>query len=61
MADPPIHDDVYDPTTDPKHRPPTEIPVEDTDAARPRDPNDPKQKPGAESPPPTDDPAERKP
>jgi hypothetical protein len=37
MTDRPIRDDVYDPTTDPRHRPPTEEPGEDPDTARPRD------------------------
>jgi hypothetical protein len=37
MTDRPIRDDVYDPTTDPRHRPPTEAPGEDPDTARPRD------------------------
>ena len=58
MADPPIHEDVYDPTTDPRHRPPTEVPGEDADTARPRDPTDPNQKPGEENPKPPDDPTE---
>lgn len=37
MTDRPIRDDVFDPTTDPRHRPPTEEPGEDPDTARPRD------------------------
>jgi hypothetical protein len=55
MADPPIHDDVYDPTTDPRHRPPTELPAENPDAARPRDPSDDPQTPSEENPIPPDD------
>src|SRR5262245_6006373 len=39
MTDRPIRDDVYDPTTDPRHRPPTEEPGEDPDTARPREPS----------------------
>ncbi|HKA06861.1 MAG TPA: hypothetical protein VKD71_06350 [Gemmataceae bacterium] len=39
MPDRPIRDDVFDPTTDPRHRPPTEDPGEDPDTARPRDPS----------------------
>ena len=37
MTDRPIRDDVYDPTTDPRHRPPTEQPGEVAQTARPRD------------------------
>ena len=37
MTDRPIPNDVYDPTTDPRHRPPTEQPGEDANTARPRD------------------------
>jgi hypothetical protein len=36
MSTQPVHDDVFDPTTDPRHRPPTELPGEDPDVARPR-------------------------
>jgi len=55
MADPPVHDDVYDPTTDPRHRPPTELPADNPNTAQPRDPSGDPHKPEEESPIPPDD------
>ncbi|HKB05034.1 MAG TPA: hypothetical protein VKD90_22615 [Gemmataceae bacterium] len=43
-----VHDDVYDPTTDPRHRPPTEVPGEDPNVPRPRDPTADDPPPGSE-------------
>jgi len=37
MTDRPIPNDVYDPTSDPRHRPRTEQPGEDPNTARPRE------------------------
>jgi hypothetical protein len=46
-----VHDDVYDPTTDPRHPPATELPGEDPDAPRPRDPTADSPPPRPEAPP----------
>jgi hypothetical protein len=52
MDPPKVHDDVYDPTTDPRHHPATELPGENPDAPRPRDPTgNPPFPPGSETPP----------
>ena len=45
-----VHDDVYDPTTDPRHRPATELPGEDPNVPRPRDPSADPPVPGSETP-----------
>lgn len=37
MSADPIHNDVFDPTTDPRHKPTTAIPGEDPDVPRPKD------------------------
>jgi len=37
MPNPPIHEDVFDPTADPRHKPPAELPGADPDVPRPRD------------------------
>ena len=44
-----IHEDVFDPTNDPRHKPPTELPGADPDVPRPRDVN-------PDAPPPPDEP-----
>ena len=44
-----IHEDVFDPTTDPRHKPPTESPDSDPDVPRPRDVS-------PDAPPPPDEP-----
>jgi len=36
MSADPIHNDVFDPTTDPRHKPTTAIPGVDTEAPRPK-------------------------
>ena len=37
MSTLPVHNDVFDPTTDPRHRPPTELPDIDPNVPRPHD------------------------
>lgn len=37
MSSPKIHDDVFDPTTDPRHKPPAQPPGPDPDAPHPND------------------------
>ena len=54
MENPPIRDDVFDPTTDPRHRPPTAAPGEDPDIPRPADV-------APDAPPPPDEPATTRP
>jgi hypothetical protein len=49
MSIPPIHEDVFDPTNDPRHKPPAELPGADPDVPRPRDPD-------SNAPPPPDEP-----
>jgi hypothetical protein len=44
-----VHEDVFDPTTDPRHRPATELPGEDPDTARPRDASAETPPPGTET------------
>jgi hypothetical protein len=50
MPTPPPHEDVFDPTADPRHKPPAELPGADPVVPRPRDLD-----PAA--PPPPDEPA----
>jgi YegS/Rv2252/BmrU family lipid kinase len=50
MDVPAEREDVYDPTTDPRHRPATDPPAADPIAPRPRDPSGDEPPPGTETP-----------
>jgi hypothetical protein len=49
MSTPSIHEDVFDPTADPRHKPPAELPGENPTVPRPRDVD-------PDAPPPPDEP-----
>ena len=59
MDAPKVHEDVYDPTTDPRHKPATELPGPDPDAPRPKDPSGQVPPPGREAPAPVTPPPDR--
>jgi hypothetical protein len=50
MTTPPIQDDVFDPTADPRHKPPVAAPGEQPDVSKPRGVTE-------DAPPPPDEPA----
>ncbi len=49
MPTPPTHEDVFDPTADPRHKPPAAAPGPDPTVPKPRDP-------APNAPPPPDEP-----
>lgn len=49
MSTVPIHEDVFDPTADPRHKPPAELPGADPNVPKPRNPD-------SDAPPPPDEP-----
>jgi hypothetical protein len=50
MDEPKVHEDVYDPTTDPRHKPAAELPAADPNVPKPKGPTEEERPPGTETP-----------